>query len=71
MAAIGLDGPFVQGDDFGRIAADGRHGGAALIEILGRVFDRAEEVVQHGQGGLRIAGIAQGLGPAQGALARS
>ncbi len=69
MAAIGLDGPLVQGDDFGGVAADGGHGGAALIEILGRVFDGAEEVVQHGQGGLRIAGVAEGLGPAQGALA--
>ena len=65
MTAIGLDGPLVQGDHFGRVAADGRHRGAALIEVLGRVLDGAEEVVQHGQGGLWVAGIAEGLGPAQ------
>ena len=69
MAAVGLDGPLVQGDDFGGVAADGGHGGPALIEILGRVFDGPKEVVQHGEGGLRIVGVAEGLGPAQGALA--
>ena len=34
------------------------------------MLDGAEEVVQHVQGSLGIAGIAEGLGPAQGALAR-
>ncbi len=69
MTAIGLDSPLVQGDHLGRIAADRCHRGPPLIEILGGVFDRSKEVVQHGQGGLWIIGIAEGLGPAQGALA--
>ncbi len=70
MVAVGLDGPFVQGDDFQRIAAHGRHGRAALIEIVGRMLDGAEEVIQDLQRFLRFIGVTQGLGAAQRALTR-
>ena len=59
MVAVGLDGPLVEGHDLAGIAAQGGHGGAALVEILGRLLDGAGERIEHGQRGGRIAGIAE------------
>jgi hypothetical protein len=65
MIAIGLDGPLEQGHDLGRIAADGRDTGAALVEIVGRLLDRARQVVENRQRAAEVAGHAGGLGPGQ------
>ncbi len=70
MVAVGLDRSFVQGDHFMGIAAQGRHRGGPLSQILGGLLDGAGERVQHLQRGGGIFGITEGLGPAQGALAR-
>ena len=69
VVVIDLDGPLVEGHHFAGISAQGGHGGGPLRQVLGRLLDGAGEAVQHGQGLGGLAGIAEGLGAGQRALA--
>ena len=62
VVLVGGDGSLQQGDDFVRIAAQGRDRGRALVQVFGDLLDGAREGVEHLEGGLRLAGVAQGLG---------
>ena len=51
--------------DFGRIAAERGHRRAALIEVFGRLLDRARQLVEHFQGLLEVLAVAMGFGRGQ------
>ena len=65
---VGLDRPFVKGDDLERISAYRRDRCAALIEVVGGVFDGAKEIIEDVQRTLGIVRVTQRLGAAQAAL---
>ncbi len=62
VAAVGGHRPLQQRDDLARIAAEGRNRCRPLIQILGRLLDRAGQTIEQVQRFLRAAVVAQGLG---------